>query len=195
MKMTKKTIAISSIGVILVVLLVVSFFGQSKKTIPTIAMPIYPSREPATTPQTTLEFSQSPLYLNDNGTINAEIFMNTFENKVMSVNLSIGYDPKRFSVISVKPVDLLYGKTIRINAVDETKGEITLAVDVETTKNLPIVGSDSLADIVFKPKSQQDITSEITFLPKTTITAQGITKNALTTTSNATIIIQKVARH
>src|SRR4051794_1893656 len=88
-----------------------------------ISTPAVSERIAAGVPQTKLRFTPEPLKLNPEGTVEAEIFLEPNENKVTAVHYEIGYDPKVFTFVSLKPVDLLGGKKITVNTVDKKTGK------------------------------------------------------------------------
>lgn len=169
---------------------------QSQPTNPpqmTSTQPIYPSRKPTSVPQTTLSFSQSSVILKENGTFETEVFINTGENRVTAITLSIGYDPALFSVSQVEPVDILAGSKILTKRIDNTTGKLLIVSTIDPENSLPIVGTDAIIKITFTPQKLHTSQLALTFLPETNITAQGITANALTEAKNTTISIQKQA--
>ncbi len=194
--MKKKYLVIGIILLVLIIIATLLFMKQSQPTNPpqmTSAKPIYPSRKPASVPQTTLSFSQSPAILKENGTFQTEVFINTGENRVTAITLSIGYDPTLFSVSNVEPVDILAGNKILTNQIDNTTGKLLIVSTIDPEKSLPIVGTDALIKITFTPQKLDTSQIALTFLPETNITAQEITTNALTEAKNTTITIQKQA--
>jgi hypothetical protein len=154
---------------------------------------VYPSRTPANVPQTKLKFIPKPLHIAADGTVEAEVFMDAYENQITSVKVEIGYDPKIFKVVSVKGVDFLGGKKVTVNTIDEVNGKITFGASVDLANTRPLMGSDAIIKVVLRPTSRTVPQSELTFLPGTHIAAQGIADNAVVSTENAAVDLTAMA--
>lgn len=149
--------------------------------------PTYPSRTPANVPQTLVKFENESLRINDEGLVEAEVFMAVFENQVTGVHLEIGYDPKVFSVVEVKGDDFLGNKKVTVNNVDKSSGTITFEVNIDTATTPPLMGSDAIAEVKLRPINKTITRSELTFLPGTKITAQDIAGNAIVKMENGLV--------
>ena len=148
--------------------------------------PVIPSRIPANKSQTTLRFIPNPLKVNSEGTVEAGVFLSANENQVTEVHYEIGYDPKVFNFVSLKPVDFLGGKTITVNTVDQKSGTIIFGAVVDPAQTPPLTGNDETVELILRPVGNAT-RSKLTFLPGTTITAVGIQGNALVSAEDAEI--------
>jgi hypothetical protein len=187
-----KKFLLTLIIVLLLIALSVRLFGGSSKvddqaldqqTAPTATLL---SRVPANQPQTKLWFTPTPLVLKPNGTLETEVFLEANENKVTGVHYEIAYDPNVFAFVSLEPVDLLGGKKVTVNSVDRKTGIITFDAVINQATTPPIVGGDETIEIILRPIADPS-QSQITFLPGTKITAEGIEGNALVAVTNAKV--------
>ncbi len=186
-----KKFLLGLIGVLVLIAFAVRLFGSSEQ----VDQPVVhqwvqnvsvPSRAPANQPQTKLKFTPNPLTVKPNGTLETEVFLEANENKVTGIHYEIAYDPKVFAFVSLEPVDLLGGKKIIQNSVDRKTGIITFEAVVNPSTTPPIIGSDETVEIILRSISNSS-QSQITFLPGTKITAEGIDGNALVSVTNAQV--------
>jgi hypothetical protein len=145
-----------------------------------------PLRIPASVPQTKVRFTPDPLKLKADGTVETQVFLEPSENKVTKVHYEIGYDPKIFAFVSLKPVDVLGGKKVTVNTVDKQTGTIIFEAVINPLTTPPIVGGDETLEITLRPVSNSS-QSQLTFLPGTTVTAEGIEGNALVSASKVQV--------
>ncbi len=151
-----------------------------------------PTYIPATTPQSSLWFQQNAQKIDASGKVPVDVYINTKENKVTAIKLSIQYDPKILRVESVKNVGLLSGKEVVEKKVDTAAGMISLEVQHSPEKDaLPIQGADRIAEVVFVPIDRTVTSSRIKIHPSTVIEAEGVVKSAVVKMQESTIQLKK----
>ena len=188
-----KKVLLALIIILVLIALWVRLFGSSQSSQDqttnqqvTAQTNVMPTRIPATTPQAKLRFAKNPLEINEEGNVEAEVFLESNENKVTGVHFEIGYDPKVFAFKETKAIDWLGGKKITINSVDRKAGKITFEAAINASTTPPLVGGDETIAIELRPIANAT-GSQITFLPATTVTAEGVQGNALISVTNAIV--------
>lgn len=112
------------------------------------------------------------------------ININTFKNKVTTIQLELQYDPEILINVAVVPGSFFANPEVLLNQVDSKTGRISYAFGVGLTDQ-GIVGKGTVANILFSTKVKTSEKTAIIFLPKTLVTAQGVTQTVLKTTTNA----------
>jgi hypothetical protein len=180
--MSKKTLfLIFALFLITSVLLVVAFYQPQIST--TSEITPTPQKPVA---QTILSFGKptmatSSSAITSNYSIPIEI--STGENKVTAVQLELQYDPEVLGNILVVPGQFFSSSEILLNQIDAKTGRISYALGVGLTAQ-GISGKGIVANILFSPKIKTGDETAILFLPKTLVTATGVTESALKETTN-----------
>lgn len=112
------------------------------------------------------------------------ININTFKNKVTAVQLELQYDPEVLRDVAVVPGSFFANPEVLLNQVDSKTGRISYAFGVGLTRQ-GAVGQGTAATLTFATKAGVPQQTAIIFLPKTLVTAEGISETVLRQTINA----------
>lgn len=124
--------------------------------------------------------SSSVIILNYSLPIN----INTFKNKVTAVQLELQYDPKVLTNVVVTPGSFFTKPVVLLNQVDSKTGRISYAFGIGPAGR-GVVGKGIAANLTFSAKAKPEEKTAIIFLPKTLVTAEGISESVLRQTTNA----------
>lgn len=181
--MSKRTLfLIFALFLITFVLLMMALYQpQSPKTTQTVTAP----KEPVA--QTTLSFgmpvmatSSSAFMLNYSLPVN----ISTGKNKVTAVQLELQYDPAILTNVVIAPGSFFAKSDVLLNQVDAKTGRITYAFGVGLTGQ-GVVGKGTVANLTFSAKTKTLEKTAILFLPKTLVTAAGVSESVLKQTTNS----------
>lgn len=176
--MSKRTLfLIFALFIITSVLLVIAIYQpQSPKTAQeTTPVPEKPIA------QTILSFGDPSLTTSSpSSTLNYSVPINiqTFKNKVTTVQLELQYDPILFTNAAVIPGSFFTTPTILLNQIDFKTGRISYAFNIRPTEK-GVVGKGVVANLVFSTSARAPEKTAIMFLPKTSVTAEEISESAL----------------
>jgi len=183
--MSKRTLfLIFALSIITFVLLMMALYQpQAPKTIQTVTV-----KEPVA--QTILSFGNpsiatSSLPLSQPADLNYSlpIEIATFKNKVTAVQLELQYDPKILTNVAVVPGSFFVNPETLLNQIDVKTGRISYAFGAGI-KDPGVIGKDIVANLTFSVKAGTVGKTAVLFLPKTLVTAEGITDTVLKSTSN-----------
>lgn len=120
----------------------------------------------------------------------ANIIINSGEQKITSANLAVWYDTNSIKDVEILEGDFLSfeGSTITKN-IDTSTGTINFSI--QAPKGSFKSGQGILATISFTPVSEAIKNTKITFLPQTSVTAQGYSKSVLRTTFDGQLNLTK----
>ena len=110
------------------------------------------------------------------------IEISTGENKVTAVQLELQYDPQVLTDVTVVPNQFFSNPDILLNQIDTKTGRISYALGVGLTAQ-GVSGKGIVANILFSAKTKTGEGTAVLFLPKTLVTATGVS-NALKQTTN-----------
>jgi len=125
------------------------------------------------------------------GQFQTEAIISTGSNKVTAAQLELTYDPKALSNVTITPGTFIKEPTVLLKKVDPTLGRITLAMGVGMGDS-GVSGSGQIATITFTPTPGYK-TTQINFLPTTGVSAEGVLKSVLKTTTDAVITFEQPA--
>lgn len=183
---TRTLILIALLTIITAGLVYVAVTPPKQQPAPT---PIVVKPTPTPAAQTMLALIPNPLTISSpSGSL--DVTIDTGNNNVTAVQLELSYDPKMLTNVTVaqpktnaffeKPVEL-------IKQMDAKKGTIRYAIGIDpTTKAKQGIGI--VATLKFRASLG---TSQITFLPQTLVTAEGISVPVLKSATDATVIYSK----
>lgn len=181
--MSKRTLfLIFALFLITLVLLVMAIYQpQAPKTIQTAV----PTKEPVA--QTTLSFgnpviatSSSAIILNYSLPIN----ISTGKNKVTTVQLELQYDPLILTDVAAVPGTFFAKPNIILPLkIDKKTGRMSYVLGVGITDQ-SVTGKGVVANITFSVKAGTFEKTAIIFLPKTLVTAEGVSESVLKPTIN-----------
>lgn len=180
--MSKRTLfLIFALFLITLVLIMVAIYQPAPKTSP-IAIP---TKEPVA--QTTLSFG-NPLIATSSSatTLNYSLPVNisTGKNKVTAVQLELQYDPSVLTNVAIVPGPFFASPSALLNQIDTKTGRISYAFGVGLT-DPGVTGKGVAANLTFSVKTTATpIKTAIIFLPKTIVTAEGVTESVLQPATN-----------
>jgi hypothetical protein len=183
--MSKRTLfLIFALTIITFVLLVMALYEPSMpKTVQTVTAP----KEPVA--QTTLSFG-SPFTASSSSVLrrpadlrySLPINIATGTNKVTAVQLELQYDPKILTNVTVAPGLFFTNPDVLLNQIDAKTGRVSYALGVGLAGR-GVAGRDAVAMLSFEVKSETPQPTSIFFLPKTLVTAEGISESVLEQTN------------
>ena len=101
------------------------------------------------------------------------------KNKVTAVQLELQYDPLVLTDISITPGSFFPKPDVILPLQIDTKaGRISYALSVGLTSE-GIINKGTVANLTFSVKAQAPTKTIIIFLPKTLVTAQGVSESVL----------------
>jgi hypothetical protein len=106
------------------------------------------------------------------------IYISTGKNKVTAVQLELQFDPVLLPNITVAPGSFLTNPVVLLNQIDYKAGRISYAFGIGPTGQ-GIAGQGIVANLTFSVKAKTPEKTAIIFLPKTLVTAEGISKSVL----------------
>src|SRR3989344_4022792 len=180
--MSKRTLfLIFALFLITFVLIMLALYQpQASKT--TIATP---TKEPVA--QTTLLFGSPVIATSSSAvTLNYSLPINisTGKNKVTAVQLELQYDPAILTDVAVVPGSFFTNPVTLLNQIDVKTGRISYAFGAGL-KDPGVIGKGIVAHLTFSAGVGITEKTAIIFLPKTLVTAEGISESALKQTANA----------
>lgn len=190
--MSKKTIGlIVGLLVTTVVLLFVAL--SAKPPVSPQTTTVTQESGPTPTPVAQTELVLSPDVVELAPGVTEEVYVNilTRENQVTAVQLEIAYDPAVLRIVSVKPGTFLPTPITLINNIDRENGRISFALGIPPSQD-PVTGSGDVAIIRITRASSipaGTTNTELELLPKTLVTAQGISTSVLKSATGATVIL------
>lgn len=120
------------------------------------------------------------------GTVAVQVDTHGEKNKITAVQLELKYDPSVLSSISIQPGTLLEGAAPMINSIDAKTGRVTYALGISPTKTAK-GGKGTVATITYQANLASGRSTEITVLPASIITAEGIAESVLLKSTSALI--------
>ena len=189
--MSKKTIAlIISLVVLTAALLVIALTAKQPAQVnnPTSNNS---QNQPSPTPpaQTILTLSPNPLNALP-GTNEILVQIDSGSNAVTTVQLELAYDPKLISNIKVTPDEFLTNAVELLNKNDPSTGRVSFALGILPSQPAR-TGKGVVAKITFNARNATLLTrdTELTLLPKSLVTASGVSPSVLKETRSAKIIL------
>ena len=167
-----------------------------------LAIALTPKQAPVPAPQKptpAISYAQTTLRINNNPTVinstssaaplySTDVTITTGDNKVNAVQLELSFDTTHLYNVDIKPGPLFQNATELIKRIEREKGTISYAL-AAPLGHKGFLGTGVIAVITFSEKGKPGDITQINFLPKTLITAQGIDKSVLKTAVSATFEI------
>lgn len=186
--MTRKIELLIILLLLIAIPLGISFFFANPKPKKETASPTKKPVEKIASGQTTLAFAPSPYTISSSsGSLN--IIITAEEDMVTAAQLEITYDPKVLSNVAILPGTFFVNPLQLIKNVDRTKGKIVYAVGVSPTAAAQ-KGAGIVATITFTANLATGEKTDISFSPKTLVTAEGVRTSILKEVLGTTIIRQ-----
>lgn len=183
--MPRKTLVLIVLLVVVTgLLLFIALRPQStQKQLKQIALRSTPSPTPFQ--KAVLSFSPDPVLVSS-GSSSVDAVIDTGGNRVTAVQLELKYDPTALSQITITPSTFIPNATVLIKKIDTVNGRISYAVGIPP-KQTPLMGTGTVATIRFVLSDTAKQTT-IDFLPKTLVTAEGLTPSVLKSTKGVAIM-------
>ncbi len=188
--MSKRTLIL--IGVLAIVTAILIYIAVSPKKTP--PPPAQTMVTPTPVSIATAHLTMNPLSVNATpSATSVDVVLESGASKITAVQLEISYDPKLLTNVDITPIStatsLLPGSVVLLKTIDTTKGLISLAIAVPPTAKA-ISGTGPVATIKFRSNSSIQATTSLAFLPKTLVTAEGVSASVLKDSIGATVFIQ-----
>ena len=116
-------------------------------------------------------------------TYSLPILINTGTNKVTAVQLELSFDPNILTNVNITPSTFFKNPNVVINKINTDTGKISYAL-AATQPEGSKQGEDTLVTLTFEARILS-VSSAITFLPRTFVTAEGLDSSALKSTNSA----------
>lgn len=182
--MSKQTLALIIFLLLLTVFLIAIAARMQQQRQITMAPPI---TVPTPTPvaQTVLVLFPNPLVVaSPSGSL--AVTIDTGENPVTAVQLEFSYNPLALPTIDIKPSTFFENPVTLLKTVDTKNGKISYALAIPPT-GAAKKGKGEIATISFTTNIPSGQKSDIILLPKSLVTAEGVQKSVLKSSSGATI--------
>lgn len=142
--------------------------------------------------QTILSFGQPVATPSSTASLNYTLPINitTGNNKVTAVQLEMQYDPKILTNVSVTPGSFFKNPVVLLNQIDAKTGRISYAFGISPAEQ-GVVGNAVAAILIFKTSTTAPEQTAILFLPKTLVTAEGITQSVLKSATPINITVEQ----
>lgn len=155
-----------------------------------------PSPTPAPTP---VSFAKTTLFLTlgevegptatDSGK-KVDVNINTSENLVTAVQLELSYNPKDLMDVDIEASVFFQNPVVLLKNVDEKNGRVSYALGIAPGQS-GVRGKGTVAVLTFnKNETSASTSTTISFLPKTLVSAQGITPSVLKSETGITFSLK-----
>lgn len=183
--MSKKTLILIVILFVLTTLLFITAMGKNKEVAEESSPEVEEVAAIPSVQKTNIYLSPDSLVLDSNsGSINVDL--STEENNVTAVQLEMAYDPKVIGGIDIIPGDFFDDPSVLMKTIDQKNGRISYALILPASSPAK-KGTGTVAVISFKVLNKNVGQTNISFLPKTLVTAEGVDPSVLKTSTGATI--------
>ena len=118
------------------------------------------------------------------------INISTGTNKVTAVQLELQYDANLLSNVSISAGNFFENPIVLLNKIEQKTGRISYALGI-SPENSGKQGEGIAAILTFESKSKVPVQTTIQFLPKSLVTAEGISDSVLALTQPAQITVGK----
>jgi len=188
--MSKKTLALLvSLLLVTVVLLGLALNSSKNPATQTKPLPLIGNPEPTSVEQTIMSMSPSTIQLGPSGTGTVDVVLTTDVNEVSAVQLELSYDPKVLTGVIVKQGTFFDNPLVLINTNDTKTGRISYALGVSQIQ-ASHKGTGTVATISFRKAAGASVTqTKISFLPKSLVSAKGVSPSVLKSTTDTTITL------
>ncbi len=167
---------------------------MGKKSVPTVPNTTqYQAKIQPTVPvgQALLSLSPNPLTLTTQ-TGSLDVVLDTATQKATAVQIELSYDPKVLSNVTITPGTVFAHPVVLLKEINQETGRISFAVGISPT-DTEITGKAVVATITFAAVAPATKSTQISFLPKTLVTQQGVRTSILKSSVGSTILFQTAA--
>ncbi|MDP2672081.1 MAG: cohesin domain-containing protein [Candidatus Daviesbacteria bacterium] len=186
--MSKRTLfLIFALLIITSVLVMITLYNPSPKTdSPVPAENVV--KEPIE--QTVLSFGNPLIATSSSTSVSYSLPANieTGANKVTAVQIELQYDPRVLTNVSIVPGSFFKNPEVLLSQIDAKTGRISYALGA-SLKDPGVSGKGTVTTIQFQTKAGIPQETSIIFLPKTLVTAEGLTQSVLKETTNSLLKI------
>lgn len=182
--MSKRTFALIIVLVIVTSILIALAVTPQKPSAPLVVAPT-----PTPAAQTALAFSPNPLTI-ASASATVDVLVDTKINGVTAVQLELSYDPKVITNIDVKPGSFFTNPAELLKTIDAKEGKISYALGI-LPSDAPKKGQGVVATITLSTNLALNQPTRISFLPKTLVTASGVTSSVLRTYGAPLLILRQ----
>ena len=169
-----------ALGLIALALFNKNTFQQAQNIQPVILTPTL--SDPV---QTILTISSTPIRLSTPSAFSSDILINTGQDHVNKVQLEISYDPKILTKVDITPGAFFTDPQVLIKTIDSENGRISFALGVQNGE-VGLLGQGLLAKLTFSTlQKNATATASITLLPKSQVSADGVSESVLKSTVDA----------
>ena len=184
--MSKKTIALIIVLLLVAAGLFVLAFTPPKKGTPTVAPPLtVPTPLPTPVAQTTLALSPNPLVIASKSASLA-LVIDTTVNNVTAIQIELSYNPQEITVVDIALGTFFEDPITLLKNIDAKNGKLSYAIAIPPTGKAK-KGTGIAATITFTTNIASGQKTDINFLPKSLVTAENIPTSVLKSATNATI--------
>jgi len=187
--MSRRTIILIIVLTAITAVLLALALTQRKK-VPTTVTPQKPQAQVAYA-STTLEISSSPVSSSSQSaksSYTTDVTIDTGGDKVTAVQLELKYDPKAISNVAMKPGSFFTKPAELIKKVNSKDGTVSYALGINPGEK-GVSGTGIAATITYTEIGQTGTYTQINFLPKTLVSAEGNDKSVLKKSIGALIML------
>lgn len=189
--MSKRTLLlIVGLAIVTGGLLFLAFLSEQRKK--TTESPLNQTSIPTPTSpaHTTLSLVPNPVIVSSSGSASIDVEMDTQSNDVTAVQLELSYDPKAITNVTISPSNFFTNPIVLLKNINQQDGRISYAFGIPSS-NSSKKGKGLIATISFNAVNLFGAPTTISFLPKTLVTAQGISASVLQTATGTQIIFPR----
>lgn len=189
--MSKKTLLLIVLLVLATVTLIAAAVSPSKQP-QTSTSPVITKPSPVSPAQTTLALSPSPVVVEKGASSSAvNVVIDTKENRATAVQLELTYNPKAVDIVDVAPGTFFSNPVVLLKTIDRTAGRVSYALGIAPT-GVAQQGEGVVATLMVRPVQGATITqTQVSFLPKTLVTAEGVTTSVLKSSSGTNVVLSQ----
>ncbi|MBI3093110.1 MAG: hypothetical protein HYZ02_02640 [Candidatus Levybacteria bacterium] len=181
--MSKRTLTLIIILVIVTGILVALAVTPQKTPAPVVVAPT-----PTPAAQTLLSFSPNPLLISS-ASASVDVAVDTGNNALTAVQLELSYDPTVITSIKLTPASFFPNPVVLLENIDAKNGKISYALGIAPIDN-PQKGQGAVVTVSFATNLKAGQQTQISFLPKTLVSASQVAASVLKSASNLTILFQ-----
>lgn len=177
--MSKRTLSlIGFLIIITAILLIIALSPKTTSPTPTVTASPTPSTSPKVVGNTTISLYPNPLVTSSNSA-SLDVLIDSGGDKVTAVQVEISYDPTVLTLKSIDQGAFLNNAFVLLKNIDAKNGRLSYALAINPNA-APVTGAGRVATLNFAVNTQSTTkNSQITLLPKSLVTAQGIYESVL----------------
>lgn len=190
--MSRKTLLLITLLVLITIALVSAAVSPQQTQSPTTGGTTVTKPSPVSPAQTTLALSPSPVVVDKGASSSAvNVVMDTKENKATAVQLELSYNPKAVDVVDVTPGTFFSNPVVLLKTIDRTEGRVSYALGIAPT-GVAQQGEGVVVTLMVRPVQGATITqTQLSFLPKTLVTAEGVTTSVLKSSTGTNVVLSQ----